>query len=622
MVSRIPPRADAVPAASTEAGPDRPAAPPASGAPADATTWVLVGRLVRQSMRPHAGRIAVAFVCMALVALATAAMAKVMEPIIDEIFTARDSSMLWPVAGAVFLIFLVKGAATYGQAVLMNDVGRKVVADLQARMFDRLVRADLADFQVTPAGTLVSRFVYDTQLLFNAVANAITGMGKDAMTLLALGALMISLDWKLALFALLLFPIAVLPIAKLGRRMRKVTRNTQDDFGLLSNRLTEVFQGIRHVKADNAEARESRRAAELIDRLSWLQRKAARIKSASHPIMENLAGLAIVAIILYGGNEVIAGTRTAGSFFAFITALLLAYEPAKKLANMNATLQQGLSAAQRVFAVVDAEPTVVDRPDARPLGRVAGHVRLEGVRFGYHAGAPALNGVDLDVPAGRSVALVGPSGAGKSTVLNLIPRFYDVDAGRVTVDGVDVRDATLASLRANIALVSQEIVLFDDTVRSNIAYGRPDATAEEIEAAARAAAAHEFIERLPDGFDTVIGERGTRLSGGQRQRLSIARAMLKDAPILLLDEATSALDTESERLVQSALERLMRGRTTLVVAHRLSTVMGCDRIHVIDGGRIVESGSHGELIARGGLYARLWSLQTTDAAHREVAAGE
>ncbi|NBB84494.1 MAG: ATP-binding cassette domain-containing protein [Alphaproteobacteria bacterium] len=589
-----------------------PARPDGVAEVADLSTGSLVGRLVRESMRPHAARVAVAFVCMALVALSTAAMAKVMEPIIDEVFTARDSSMLWPVAGAVFVIFLVKGLATYGQAVLMNDVGRKVVADLQARMFDRLVRADLADFQVTPAGTLVSRFVYDTQLLFNAVANAITGMGKDALTLIALGGVMLSLDWKLALFALVLFPIAVIPIAKLGRRMRKVTRSTQDDFGLLSNRLTEVFQGIRHVKADNAEARESRRATDLIDRLAWLQRKAARIKSASHPIMENLAGLAIVGIILYGGNEVIAGNRTAGSFFAFITALLLAYEPAKKLANMNATLQQGLAAAQRVFGVVDAEPSVVDRPDATPLGRVRGHVRLDGVRFAYAADAPALDAIDLDVPAGRSVALVGPSGAGKSTVLNLIPRFYDVDAGRVTVDGVDVRDATLASLRANIALVSQEIVLFDDTVRANIAYSRPGATAEEVEAAARAAAAHEFIQALPQGYDTMIGDRGTRLSGGQRQRLSIARAMLKDAPILLMDEATSALDTESERLVQQALDRLMTGRTTLVIAHRLSTVMGADRIHVLDAGRIVESGSHAELIARGGLYARLWALQTTD----------
>ncbi|MEQ8965733.1 MAG: ABC transporter transmembrane domain-containing protein [Azospirillaceae bacterium] len=588
----------------------------------DASSRALVWRLVRDHMRPQAWRIAAAFVCMALVAVSTAAMAKVMEPAMNRVFDAREAAMLYPVAAAVFAIFVVKGVASYGQAVLMNHVGRTVIAELQHKMFARLVGADLAAFQANAAGTLVSRFVYDTQQLFSAVSNAITGIGRDLLTLVALGAVMLSLDAQLAVIALVLFPTAVWPIVRLGKRMRKVTRTTQTDFGQLSARLTEVFQGIRHVKADSAETREAERARTLIDRLARLQQKQARLKSASRPIMEILAGTAVVGILLYGGNQVIAGNRTPGSLFAFITALLLAYEPMKKVANLNAVLQQGLAAAQRVFALVDSRPSIVDRPDARAIGRVEGDVRVEDVHFAYAADAPALHGVSLDVPAGSTVALVGPSGAGKSTLLDLIPRFFDVDRGRVTIDGTDIREMTIDSLRANIALVSQEVVLFDDTVRANIAYARPDASQAEIESAARDAAAHAFITALPEGYDTVVGERGTRLSGGQRQRLSIARAMLKDAPILLLDEATSALDTESERLVQQALERLMAGRTTLIIAHRLSTVMNADRICVMDQGRIVETGSHAELIARGGLYARLWSLQTTDTPRPAAVAGE
>ncbi|HET8726882.1 MAG TPA: ATP-binding cassette domain-containing protein, partial [Alphaproteobacteria bacterium] len=335
--------------------------------------------------------------------------------------------------------------------------------------------------------------------------------------------------------------------------------------------------------------------------------------------------LAIVAVILYGGNQVIAGNSNPGEFFSFITALLLAYEPMKKLANLNSTLQKGLAAATRVFALIDSRPAIADRPDAVRLDRVRGDLTLQDVHFSYADDEPALHGVSIEAPTGRTVALVGPSGAGKSTVLNLIPRFYDVDAGAVLIDGHDVRDVTLASLREQIALVSQDITLFDDTVRANIAYSRPDASQAEVEEAARNAAAHDFIASLPDGYETVIGEHGVKLSGGQRQRLSIARAMLKDAPILLLDEATSALDTESEQAVQTALQRLMVGRTTLVIAHRLSTVRNADVIYGLADGRVVERGTHDELIARNGLYARLWNLQTAsrgllnDGADEEVA---
>jgi subfamily B ATP-binding cassette protein MsbA len=336
------------------------------------------------------------------------------------------------------------------------------------------------------------------------------------------------------------------------------------------------------------------------------------VRSAASPLMESLGGVGIALVILYGGWQVMHGLRTAGDFLSFVMSLMLAYQPFKQLSNLNVTIQEGMAAAERIFQMIDIEPAIQDRPDAIPLKVTEGAIKLERVSFAYGTGETVLNQIDLDIPAGRKVALVGPSGAGKSTVLNLIPRFYDVGGGRLTIDGQDVRGATLASLRGAIGLVSQEVSLFDDTVRANIAYGRPDAPEADIVAAAKQAAAHDFILDLPKGYDTIVGEMGTRLSGGQRQRLSIARAMLKNAPILLLDEATSALDTESERQIQDALKTLMAGRTSIVIAHRLSTIIDADLIYAIEGGRVVEVGRHQELLQRRGVYARLWALQFAD----------
>jgi subfamily B ATP-binding cassette protein MsbA len=405
------------------------------------------------------------------------------------------------------------------------------------------------------------------------------------------------------------FPVAIAPVRRMSRRMRKVSLNFQDEMGHYNALLSQVFQGARHVKAYGMEAHETARAEALTEKIYHLFERASRTRAASSPLMESLGGVGIAAVILYGGWQVTHGARTAGDFLSFVTALMLAYQPFKQLSGLNVQIQEGMAAAQRIFELIDIEPTIQDRPGARPLAVTRGAVRLEQVSFAYANGEPVLNGIDLDIPAGFKVALVGPSGAGKSTVLNLIPRFYDVAGGRLTIDGQDVRDATLASLRGAIGLVSQEVSLFDDTVRANIAYGRPDASEAEIVAAAKGAAAHEFILDLPQGYDTVVGEMGTRLSGGQRQRLSIARAMLKNAPILLLDEATSALDTESERQVQDALKRLMAGRTSVVIAHRLSTVIDADLIYAMEGGRVVEAGRHQELLQRRGIYARLWALQ-------------
>jgi ATP-binding cassette, subfamily B, bacterial MsbA len=577
-------------------------------------TLPLVRRLTGKFLRPYTGRMALALLCMALVAAATAGNAWLMQPMLDRVFVGHDAVLLWVIPLAVVGLALVKGFASYWQSVLMTTIGQRIVADIQLGLFARLMRADLAYFHANPTGSLISRFTNDATMLRTATTTVLAGIGKEAVTAVFLIALMFYQDWLLALISFVVFPIAIRPVVSIGRRMRRVSANTQSELGQFTTLLDQTFQGARHVKAYGMEAYETTRAERLIERLYDLVERAQRIRSVASPLMEALGGVAVALVILYGGHQVISGLRSPGTFFSFITALLLAYQPVKVLAGLNANLQEGLAAAQRIFTVLDVEPEIREASDARALVVKGGEIRFNDVRFAYANGTVALDGATLTVPAGKTVALVGASGAGKSTILNLIPRFYDAAAGAVTVDGVDVRQATLASLRGAIALVSQEVSLFDDTVRANIAYGRFGADESEIIAAAKAAAADDFIRALPDGYDTMVGEHGVKLSGGQRQRLAIARAMLKNAPILLLDEATSARDTESERQVQAALKKLMRGRTTLVIAHRLSTVVDADLIHVVDSGCIAETGTHAELLRRDGIYARLYALQFADEA--------
>jgi len=577
-----------------------------------ASTFALVGRLTREFIRHHTGKIVVAFVCMGIAAGSTALRAWLMQPMLDRIFVGREASLLLLIAGAALALALAKGVADYGESVLMTRIGQRVVSDVQNALYARLIRADLAYFNANASGTLIARFTNDVVLLRNAAASVLAAIGKDAITVVFLVALMFYQDWALALASFFAFPLAIRPIVGIGRRIRRVSVNTQIEVGLLTTLLSQTFQGARHVKAYGMEDYEEGRARALFERLYRLLDRANRTRMRASPLMETLGGAAVAVVILYGGYQVINGVRTPGAFFSFIAALLFAYQPLKALANLNASLQEGLAAAQRIFEVLDIEPMIRDRPGALPLQVGSGEIRFTDVRFGYQPHAVALDGISLTVPAGSTVALVGPSGAGKSTVLNLIPRFYDISAGSIAIDGQDVREVTLSSLRGALALVAQEASLFDDTVRANIAYGRLSASEAEIGAAAAAAGADRFIAELPQGYDTLIGEHGVRLSGGQRQRLSIARAMLKNAPILLLDEATSALDNESERQVQAALRRLMQGRTTLVIAHRLSTVLDADVIYVFDRGRIVESGRHADLLARNGLYARLYVMQFTE----------
>ncbi|MBI3445383.1 MAG: ATP-binding cassette domain-containing protein [Magnetospirillum sp.] len=580
----------------------------------DHSTIVLVRRLFREGMRPYLGKVMAAVFCMVVGAAANAGYALLMDPVVNKIFTEKRPEFLIPLALSVLATFAIKSACNYGEAVFLSKVGLRVIADMQSRLFAHLMRLDVAFFHANSTGRILSRLTNDISSMRFAVSDALTGAGKDASSILFLIGAMFYQDWRLSAWTFFVFPIAILPIRKLGKRMRKVTANTQEHMGQLTTYLEQAVQGIRVVKAYGMEEYEKRKVHSLVEMLQELIYKAARVRSASSPIMELLGGIAITIVILYGGSRVVDGQTTPGAFFSFITALMLAYRPIKSIASLNTNLQEGLAAAARTFSVLDTQPTIADRPDAPELVVLEGNVRFEGVFFTYDGVKAVLDGIDLAVPGGKTVALVGPSGAGKSTVLNLLPRFYDVTDGHVLVDGQDVRGVNMASLRAKIALVSQEITLFDDTIRANIAYGRFGATDEEIEAAARAAAAHDFIVSLPEGYDTVVGERGLNLSGGQRQRLAIARAMLKNAPILLLDEATSALDTESERQVQTALETLMKGRTTIVIAHRLSTVVNADLIHVLDRGRVIESGDHNALIAQDGVYARLYAMQFAEQA--------
>jgi ATP-binding cassette, subfamily B, bacterial MsbA len=566
--------------------------------------------------RPHLLKFLFAMLCMLTVGALTSSLAFLVKPALDEIFIKKNGQMLRWIPLAVIALYLLKGICNYVQTILMSFIGQRIIADLRNTLYWQIQKQSLAFFTKHPTGLLMSRITNDVSSIQGAVSEAVTSLLRDSSTLIFLVFVVFYRDWQLAIIGMLVFPLTVFPIAKFGEKMRKVATRTQVTMGSLTTMLQETISGVRIVKAFGREDYENQRFAQNNERLFNLTLKSVTINALSSPFMEFLGGIGIAAIIFYGGNQVINGKSTPGTFFSFLTALIMLYEPIKRLTNVNNTIQQGIAGAERVFSLIDNVPDIQNKPGALALPKIAREIEIRNVTFCYEE-TPVLRNVNLKMKAGDVIAFVGMSGGGKTTLVNLIPRFYDVTTGQILIDDVDIREVTMESLRSQMAIVTQQTILFNDTVRSNIAYGDITKTEEDIRRAARAANAHDFIINLPKGYETVIGELGTKLSGGEKQRLSIARALLKDAPILILDEATSSLDTEAEREVQEALDNLMKGRTTLVIAHRLSTMRHANHIVVIEGGKIVEEGTHEELLEVKGEYYKLYNMQFREEdAHR------
>jgi ATP-binding cassette, subfamily B, bacterial MsbA len=564
-------------------------------------------------LRPYRFRLGAAFVCSALVAALSGAYAWLVKPVLDEIFINKNETLLSVLPLALFAVAVLKSAFSYGQNYLMNYVGNHIVTDIRQELFGRMVRLPVSYHDSNTSGRLVSRVINDVTLMANAIAGVLKDIFQQGLTFLVMLGVIFYQNWKLGSLALIVMPLAGVTMVRMGKRLRELGKSGQEQMGDMASTLQETLSGIRMVKAYGREAAEAERFKD--SNLAFLSTtmKAIQVSSLGSSHIEVIGVVGVAVIIWYGGSLVISGDMTPGAFFSFLAAMFMVFAPLRRLSGSNNTIQQALAAAERVFGVIDLVTEQETDRGQVALPPIERSVVYQDVTFLYEGQTvPALADVDLVIPAGQMVAVVGSSGSGKTTLANLLPRFYVPTAGAVLIDGVDIQSFTLASLRARIGIVSQEVVLFDDTVFNNIAFGRQNATEADVVNAAKLAYAHEFIDRLPQGYATMVGEKGIKLSGGERQRLAIARAILRDPPLLILDEATSALDTESERVVQLALTNLMAHRTTLVIAHRLSTVQRADRIVVLDRGTIVETGTHDELLLRGGHYKRLHALQFQD----------
>jgi subfamily B ATP-binding cassette protein MsbA len=583
----------------------------------------LMARIWRDYLSHHQTALILSIVCAAVVGIMAATVLQLLQPAIDglflgkpvkvwNVFTIAPEHALVAIPSLIVGLALVWTIAALGQAFLVNRLGHGIVGDIQVRLFGAMIRADLARLRSQHSGGFVSSVLFDANLVREAFTNGVVNYTQHGLTLIFVIAYMAWTDWRLTLIVLLGAPLISLVIRRFGRKTRKATTGAMKETETLSTALMENLDGVRLIKIENRESAEEARVGEVVARRQRHVIKSADARAFAGPFSNLVAMIVVAAVMAYAGWRAQSDQMTVGAFAAFIGLLMAAGQSLRQVTNLQTVMAEGLTAARRLFVALDIQPEIREAPDARPLPPGPVTVAFDQVAFTYGQAAPTLADISLTVAPGETIALVGPSGGGKSTILSLLPRFYDVTGGTITLNGTDIRDLRLADLRDRIALVTQEPFLFDDTIAANIAYGRPTATAEAIVEAARAAAAHDFITALPDGYATRAGEGGMRLSGGQRQRIAIARAFLKDAPILLLDEATSALDTESEALVQAALERLMQGRATLMIAHRLSTVRNADRIYVIDAGRVIETGTHDSLVRQGGLYARLARQQSLD----------
>ncbi len=589
--------------------------------PSEATR--VIRRMMSENLRDYRKNYAIAIAASLIVGGSNGALAWLMKPMIDKIFYEQKLSLVWVICGSILVIFLLRGLSGYVQSVELAKIGNNLVARYQKRIFDHLMRLGMDFYDDTRSGHLAAQIDQNVSGIRDLLNMTITSIARDLLSLLGLVAMMFYMDPLLSAVVFLIGPPLILAVAYISRRIRAVTRDLIHLNSHLLGAVQESVQGVAIVKAFTMEDQLREKINGLIDRSEERSNKIARVSERTSPISEVLAGVAVAGVLAYSGYRAILDHTPPGSMFAFITALLLAYDPARRLARLQVGLERALVNARMIYELLDIPPRQRDATDAVPLVPGPGEIRFEDVRFSYGELSPVLHGVSFIARAGETTAIVGASGAGKTTLIALVQRFYDLDGGAITFDGQNIARVTKQSLRRSIAYVSQQPYLFEGTIADNIRYGRPDATPEEIEAAAKLAHAHDFILQQPQGYDTPVGENGASLSGGQRQRLSIARAIVRDTPVLLLDEATSALDNESEKRVQMALDEIMHGRTTIVIAHRLSTIVNADRIVVMEAGRVVEEGRHDDLLAiPNGVYARFYQLQSGKGEPQAEPAGE
>jgi len=569
----------------------------------------LVKRIIREYIIVHWKTFVISLGLMVLIAGTTSFHAWLIKPALDSVFVKKNTNALIYIPLLVLGVTVIKGFATYYQLLTMNLLTMRITSEMRLRLYSHFIKSDIAKLHSKSSGDMVASIINEISSVVGLITTAMNGFVKQLFTLVALIVVMFNQSLELSLVAFIGFPLAAYPIYRIGKRLRNLSSKNQEIASKFNSQMSDTLQYSKLVKAYHCEDFEVRRMGLIIESAFQMAKKISRISLISSPFVESLAGVGVAGVIWYGGHQVITGQTTPGAFFSFFAAMMMAYKPLKSVSNMNTGVQMGLAASSRLYKLLDEKPEIVDKPNAINLENIKGDIEFSQVDFSYIEGKNALNSVSFKIPAGQRIALVGHSGGGKSTIMNMILRFYDPQNGEIKLDGHDIRDITVKSLRSSMSVVNQEVMLFDDTVIENIRYGKEDATEEQIIRAAKLAEADEFICELPQKYHSQVGQNGIRLSGGQRQRIAIARAILYDAPILLLDEATSALDPISEKLIKDALAKLMKNRTSVVIAHRLSTIIHCDKIIVISNGRVVEEGKHQELLDKNGLYANLYLKQ-------------